>query len=126
MYTHVKRPHTHVKDPVRSPCPSSVDSGNTRITQHALKVSVIIMVKLGTCTKEEEDDKFGKVSAVLGDTDSIVIYILRCLLLTVTLMSAIVIYILNCLLLTVTLMSAIVIYILNCLLLTVTLALVVL
>ena len=58
-------------------------------------------VEVGQYTKEEEEeDKFGQ-SAGCTDTDSIVIYILHCLLLTVTMMSDIVIYILNSLLLTV-------------------------
>ena len=41
MCIHMQKDHTHVKDLVYSPCQSSVDYGNNKITQHALKMTVM-------------------------------------------------------------------------------------
>ena len=49
---HAKRSQTHVKDPAIHV--SLMDYGNTKITQHALKVSVFIMLKLDTIEEEKE------------------------------------------------------------------------
>ena len=56
MFTHAKRSHTHVKDPV-VPCHSSVNCGNTKITQLELKVSrVFRMLKLDTILKKKKEE----------------------------------------------------------------------
>ena len=55
MYTYAKRPHTHVQDPVVH-VESSVDGGNNKITQHAVKVSlrVFLLLKLDTIRKKKK------------------------------------------------------------------------
>ena len=55
MYTYAKRPHTHVQDPVVH-VESSVDGGNNKITQHAVKVSlrVFLLLKLDTMRKKKK------------------------------------------------------------------------
>ena len=57
MYTLAKRSHTHVKDPVVRPCESSVDYGNIKITQHALKLASLQNVQAGHYTEEEEEEE---------------------------------------------------------------------
>ena len=52
-----KRSHTHVKDPVVHACQSSVESRNTKITLHAVKVSVFRMLKLNTTQKKKKKKK---------------------------------------------------------------------
>ena len=55
VYTYAKRPHTHVKDPVVR-VESSVDYGNNKITQHAVKMSlrVFVLLKLDTVRKKKK------------------------------------------------------------------------
>ena len=61
MYTLAKRSHTHVKDPVVRPCESSVDYGNIKITQHALKLArVFRMFKLDTIRKKKKKKNVSK------------------------------------------------------------------
>ena len=49
MYTHAKRSHSHVKDPV-----VHARVGNTKITQHALAVSDSLQIdEAGLSTKGE-------------------------------------------------------------------------
>ena len=58
VYTCPQRSHLDVKDPVVHV--SLVDYGNTKITQHALKVSVFRVLKLDTiykCIYMEEKEK---------------------------------------------------------------------
>lgn len=51
MYTHAKRQHTHVTDSVVHTC--SEDYRNTKIIQHALKMSNLPNVEDGHYTGEE-------------------------------------------------------------------------
>ena len=55
VYTHAKRSHTHVKHHrFCSPWQSSVDCGNTKITWHALNVSVFVTLKLDAIRKKKK------------------------------------------------------------------------
>ena len=51
MYAHAYRSHAHVKGQ------SLVDYGNIKMTQHALKVSVFILLKSDTIIMEEEEEE---------------------------------------------------------------------
>ena len=51
---HAERSHTYVKDPLGQVM-SSFGYGNTKITQHALKVSVFIRFKLDTVGKKKKE-----------------------------------------------------------------------
>ena len=54
VYMHAERSLTYVKDPLGHVM-SSFGYGNTKITQHALKVSVFIRFKLDTVGKKKKE-----------------------------------------------------------------------